>query len=161
MESDEIWRFFRVYLGVRLRTCELFLCFASFAFLGSVDLTSLFSYFLHHTHEVNSFLQQGRAGFYCTTCKLWIVKVSAFMLCSPTPIPGTENSSTEWALCTWPVACAITYMPLRVSPDDCNIHTLAVGCERASGFSLWSPSIIPSAVQKILSRNSVRHWQQN
>ena len=135
-ESDEFWRFFRVYLGIRLRTCELFLCFASFVFLGSVELTSLFSYFLRHAHKVNSFLQQGKASFCCTTCKLRIVKVSTFTLCSPTPIPSSENSITEWAVCTWPVANAITYMPSRVSPDDCNIHTLAVGCERASGFSL-------------------------
>ena len=36
-------RFFRVYLGVR--TCELFLCFAPFVFLGSILFTSLFSLF--------------------------------------------------------------------------------------------------------------------
>ena len=33
----------RVYLGVR--TCEIFLCSASFVFLGSIVLTSLFPFF--------------------------------------------------------------------------------------------------------------------
>ena len=36
----------RIYLGVR--TCELFLCFAPFVFLGPIVLTSLFSFALHH-----------------------------------------------------------------------------------------------------------------
>ena len=46
--------FLGFYIGVRLRTCELFLCFASFVFLGSVELTSLFSYFLRHAHKVKT-----------------------------------------------------------------------------------------------------------
>ena len=46
----------RVYLGVR--TCELFLCFAPFVFLGSIVLTSLFSLF-YVTREFNRFLHRG------------------------------------------------------------------------------------------------------
>ena len=42
---------FWVYLSVR--TCELFLCFAPFVFLGSIVLTSLFSLF-YITREYNS-----------------------------------------------------------------------------------------------------------
>ena len=41
-----------VYLGVR--TCELFLCFAPFVFLGSIVFTSLFSLF-YVTSELNRF----------------------------------------------------------------------------------------------------------
>ena len=47
--------FFQVYLGVR--TCELFLCFAPFVFLGSTVFTSLFSLFFV-TCEFNRFLHQ-------------------------------------------------------------------------------------------------------
>ena len=45
-----------VYLGVR--TCELFLCFAPFVFLGFIVLTSLFSLF-YVTGEFNRFLHRG------------------------------------------------------------------------------------------------------
>ena len=48
----EIW----VYLGVR--TCELFLCFVRFVFLGIFVLTSLFSLF-YVTGEFNRFLHRG------------------------------------------------------------------------------------------------------
>ena len=47
---------FSVYLGVR--TCELFLCFAPFVFLGFIVLTSLFSLF-YVTRECNRFLHRG------------------------------------------------------------------------------------------------------
>ena len=47
--------FVRVYLCVR--TCELFLCFAPFVFLGSTVFTSLFSLFFV-TCEFNRFLHQ-------------------------------------------------------------------------------------------------------
>ena len=47
---------FRVYLGVR--TCELFLCFVPFVFLGFVVVTSLFSLF-YVTGEFNRFLHRG------------------------------------------------------------------------------------------------------
>ena len=47
--------FFRVYLCVR--TCELFLCFAPFVFLGSIVFTSFFSLFFV-TCEFNRFLHQ-------------------------------------------------------------------------------------------------------
>ena len=46
----------RVYLGVR--TCELFLCFVPFVFLGFIVLTSLFSLF-YVTGEFNRFLHRG------------------------------------------------------------------------------------------------------
>ena len=46
----------RVYLGVT--TCELFLCFASFVFLSSFVLTSLFPLF-YVTRESNRFLHRG------------------------------------------------------------------------------------------------------
>ena len=45
-----------VYLGVR--TCELFLCFVTFVFLGFIVLTSLFSLF-YVTGEFNRFLHRG------------------------------------------------------------------------------------------------------
>ena len=45
-----------VYLGVR--TCELFLCFVAFVFLGFIVLTSLFSLF-YVTGEFNRFLHRG------------------------------------------------------------------------------------------------------
>ena len=48
----------RVYLGVR--TCELFLCFAPFVFLGSIVFTSLFSLF-YVTREFTRFLHRGWA----------------------------------------------------------------------------------------------------
>ena len=48
-------RYFGVYLGVR--TCELFLCFAPFVFLGSIVFTSLFSLF-YVTREFNRFLHR-------------------------------------------------------------------------------------------------------
>ena len=48
----------RVYLGVR--TCELFLCFVPFVFLGFIVLTSLFSLF-YFTGEFNRFLHRGWA----------------------------------------------------------------------------------------------------
>ena len=44
---------FGVYLGVR--TCELFLCFVPFVFLGFIVLTSLF----YVTGEFNRFLHRG------------------------------------------------------------------------------------------------------
>ena len=46
----------RVYLGVR--TCELFLCFVPFVFLGFIVVTSLFS-LLYVTSEFNRFLHRG------------------------------------------------------------------------------------------------------
>ena len=46
-------------LGVR--TCELFLCFAPFVFLGSIASTSLFPLF-YVTREFFRFLQQGDRG---------------------------------------------------------------------------------------------------
>ena len=45
-----------VYLG--FRTCELFLCFVPFVFLGFIVLTSLFSLF-YVTGEFNRFLHRG------------------------------------------------------------------------------------------------------
>ena len=51
-ENKSIW----VYLG--LRTCELFLCFVPFIFLGFIVLTSLFSLF-YVTGEFNRFLHRG------------------------------------------------------------------------------------------------------
>ena len=45
-----------VYLGVR--TCELFLCFAPFVFLGSIVFILLFSLF-YITREFNRFLHRG------------------------------------------------------------------------------------------------------
>ena len=45
-----------VYLSVR--TCELFLCFARYVFLGSIMLTSLFSSF-HVILKFNRFLHRG------------------------------------------------------------------------------------------------------
>ena len=45
--------FIYMYLGVR--TCELFLCFAPFVFLGFILLTSLF----YVTGEFNRFLHRG------------------------------------------------------------------------------------------------------
>ena len=45
-----------VYLSVR--TCQLFLCFAPYLFLGSIVLTSLFSSF-HVILKFNRFLHQG------------------------------------------------------------------------------------------------------
>ena len=53
------WDLFRVYLGVR--TCELFLCFVLFVFLGFIVLTSLFSLF-HVIGEFNRFLHRGWAS---------------------------------------------------------------------------------------------------
>ena len=50
--SLHVW----VYLGVR--TCELFLCFVPFVFLGFIVLTSLFSLF-YVTGEFNRFLHRG------------------------------------------------------------------------------------------------------
>ena len=47
---------FRVYLGVR--TCEVFLCFVTIIFLGSIVLTSLFSLF-YVTCERDRFLHRG------------------------------------------------------------------------------------------------------
>ena len=51
---------FWVYLGVRTR--ELFLCFATSVFLGSIVMTSLFSLF-HVNREFNRFLHRGWALF--------------------------------------------------------------------------------------------------
>ena len=45
-----------VYLGVR--TCELFICFVPFVFLGFIVLTCLFSLF-YVTGEFNRFLHRG------------------------------------------------------------------------------------------------------
>ena len=47
----------RVYLGVR--TCELFLCFVPFVFLGFILLTSLYSLFYVTGDEFNRFLYRG------------------------------------------------------------------------------------------------------
>ena len=60
-----------VYLGVR--TCELFLCFAPFVFLGSIVLTSLFSLF-YVTREFNRFLHRGWANLFSSRRSAWSVK---------------------------------------------------------------------------------------
>ena len=66
-------RLIRPYLGVR--TCERFLCFSPFVFLGSIMLTSLFSSFYFNC-EFYRFLHSGWATFYllCRKVSLWVLR---------------------------------------------------------------------------------------
>ena len=54
--TANIWRLFRVYLGVR--TYEVFLCFLAIMFVRSIVLASLFSLF-YVTRQRNRFLHRG------------------------------------------------------------------------------------------------------
>ena len=60
------------YLGVR--TCELFLCFSSFVFLGSIVMTSLLTLFYVNC-EFYRFLHSGWATFYllCRKVSSWVL----------------------------------------------------------------------------------------
>ena len=120
--------FYWVYFVVR--TCELFLCFAAFVFLGFIVLTSLFSLF-DVTCECNRFLHRGWAFLPWFKCNNPLFQnhyhtqnrgkqIMSFYFRAISSMPVILPSDWSRIVLCWPFGSIFCGNPLLIFAGKCN-----------------------------------------